>query len=302
MKRFNILSSFWLKIIALITMTIDHVGLLLEMTSDGDLKLLQLSEYFRMIGRLSLPLFIFMIVEGVIYTRSYKKYALRLSIFALAISIVYIVLEYSSLRRYAVSLLRSGNAFLDLLMCSIVIWALRQEDKRKLLVILLSLTLSITSFVVKGIETSTTIQIYWFPCFLTMRYDWFAILLGVGFYYARTLADLYIKYTESKTGMDKEIWIMDNNYQILVNIIAACSLVVSGFVYYACWYLWPNGAFINVRVASIQLMAILSGAFLLLYNGKRGYNKAWFKYSCYLYYPLHIVILAIIYVSLTGGL
>ena len=70
-----ILSSFWLKVIALITMTIDHIGLTFGI------------DPFRYIGRLALPLFCFMIAEGVIHTRNFKKYALRLGIMAAAISL-----------------------------------------------------------------------------------------------------------------------------------------------------------------------------------------------------------------------
>lgn len=304
MKKISVLSSFILKIIAVVTMTIDHVGFLIELLADGELRLLQISEVFRAIGRLSLPLFIFMVVEGVIHTKNINKYFLRLGIIASIISITYMVLEYSSLRKYTVGLLRSGNTFLDLLMVAITIWALKQEDNRKKLFILLPLSLAITSFVVKGVEMSvySSIEtIHWFPCFLTMRYDWFSLLLGVGFYYSYTFADLYIKYMEPKTGMDKDMWVMNGSYRIVTNIISVFTLFLSTLAFYGCYYLW-NGTFVNSRAASMQLIAILSGAFILLYSGKRGYNAKWFQYGAYVYYPLHIVILVIIYITINGGL
>ena len=64
-----ILSNFWLKVIALLTMTLDHVGFLIE-NYNYDLSLA-----FRYVGRLALPLFCFMILEGAIHTKSFKKYA-----------------------------------------------------------------------------------------------------------------------------------------------------------------------------------------------------------------------------------
>ena len=41
----------------------------------------------------------------------------------------------------------------------------------------------------------------------------------------------------------------------------------------------------------IQNAAIIGGAFLLLYSGKRGYNAKWFQYGSYLYYPIHLLVI-----------
>ena len=62
-----------LKIIALITMMIDHYGAIFH----GDIQL------FRIIGRLAFPIYCFLLVEGYMHTRDVKKYASRLFIFAL---------------------------------------------------------------------------------------------------------------------------------------------------------------------------------------------------------------------------
>lgn len=84
-KFFNLFSGNQLKIIALIAMTIDHIGFLL------------LPQYpvLRIIGRLSFPIFAYMIAEGCRYTKNRTKYLLVLSALGIAFQIVYFVADRS---------------------------------------------------------------------------------------------------------------------------------------------------------------------------------------------------------------
>ena len=68
------MSGFVLKLIAVITMLIDHIGAVLF----PDLQI------FRIIGRVAFPIFCFLLVEGLLHTKNTGKYLLRLSLFALA--------------------------------------------------------------------------------------------------------------------------------------------------------------------------------------------------------------------------
>lgn len=77
MKKF--LSNFDLKIIAIITMTIDHIGAIMYPNID----------IFRIIGRISFPIFAFLLVEGFRHTSNKLKYFLRLLLFAVITQPIY---------------------------------------------------------------------------------------------------------------------------------------------------------------------------------------------------------------------
>lgn len=78
------MSSFTLKIIAIITMLFDHAGYAVY----GKLS------WCNYIGRLAFPIFAFQITQGYIHTKNLKKYFLRLGIFAL-ISQIPLMMLYS---------------------------------------------------------------------------------------------------------------------------------------------------------------------------------------------------------------
>lgn len=79
------LTNNQLKIIALVAMTVDHIGVVLF--PDNVL--------FRIIGRISFPVFAYMIAEGCKYTKNRKRYLAVIAGEALACQLVYIVAERS---------------------------------------------------------------------------------------------------------------------------------------------------------------------------------------------------------------
>lgn len=104
MKRLN---TFTLKMIAIITMLIDHVGHVFfpEVT------------LLRIIGRLSFPIFAYVLAEGFVYTKDVKKYLLRLGIFALLSEIPYDLAIMGSVLEFT-----HQNVFFTLFFGVLMLW------------------------------------------------------------------------------------------------------------------------------------------------------------------------------------
>ena len=107
-KKYLFLSESTLKIIAIILMTIDHVALFL-LPSNSDLQIA-----LRAIGRLSMPIFIFMNIEGIYHTRNIWKYFLRLFVLGTIIDIGGIISKYGP-----------GNILIDFSMYTIIFYFLK---------------------------------------------------------------------------------------------------------------------------------------------------------------------------------
>lgn len=100
--KISFLDSDMLKIIAVLTMLIDHLGasLLIEalrfMSAEAYDNWLPIYHVLRNVGRMSFPIFVFLLVEGFFYTRSRKKYLERLLLFSLLSEIPFDLAFYGS--------------------------------------------------------------------------------------------------------------------------------------------------------------------------------------------------------------
>ncbi len=79
-KKSGFLSSNVLKIIAMVTMVIDHANVIFIGAQ---------ANLWRNIGRISFPIFAFLIAEGAVHTKNKLKYAVRLLIFAFISEVPY---------------------------------------------------------------------------------------------------------------------------------------------------------------------------------------------------------------------
>ncbi len=143
-EKYRILSGSMLKLIALITMILDHVTHILLEPMDfanqplfsGAPESLTLYQLGRLIGRTAFPIYCFLITEGYRYTHSRRKYGLNLLIFALISEIPW-NLEHTGTLRF-----EKQNVFFTLLLgyWCICVYEHFQKNKRAMLLSLLGLT------------------------------------------------------------------------------------------------------------------------------------------------------------------
>lgn len=109
-----------LKIIALVSMTIDHFGYIF----------FPQVYIFRYIGRLAMPLFAYMIAEGCFYTRNRLKYFLSIFILGLICFFVYLIVENNL---YINILLVFSFAILLIYLYDLIIKQIKGKDKYKII-------------------------------------------------------------------------------------------------------------------------------------------------------------------------
>ncbi len=141
MKRLN---ANVLKYIAIIAMLIDHVGATIPIWI-GDV---QINQFMRLIGRTTMPIMCYFIIEGYQKTRNVKKYALRLLVFAIISEIPYRLLFPTS----------GSNVIFTLLAGLCALWVYDTlKEKNKLLAALsvMGICVAVTFNIPGFIKTST---------------------------------------------------------------------------------------------------------------------------------------------------
>lgn len=266
------LTGYHLKLIALITMLIDHIAAVViwriyeasfvitgsMQTSGfiGDKLIIWVAEHqdvvysvyeiMRYIGRMAFPIYCFLLVEGFLHTRSVAKYAIRLFVFALVSEVPFDLAITSQWWNMDYS-----NVYFTLVIGLLLIWALSYVEKfyefwqekkwdnflGKLIVI-----------VAGGIV---------------------AIVLG-------SFAEIVLKTDYGMAGVlaIAVIYLFRNTREMGF----ALSILL-----------------LSVMSSSTEILALLMLVPLMKYDGTRGKN---IKYVFYAFYPVHLLVLALICIGI----
>lgn len=229
------LSASLLKTFAIIGMTLDHIGIMFS-----SVLTLEWTCALYALGGLTFPIMAYFIGEGYRKTSDFKKYALRLFIFALIAQIPFTFL-----------LSGTGNVLFTLLLGLITIHLYETMENRMSFKII-------------------------FACFIVMSVflDW--AIMGV------PMVLLY--HTEREKGRLKSI-LLPLLFPLAFGLTELMLFVTTGN---------PSSL---PSIFYIFIGSTLSAPLLYNYNGQKGKT---IKYLFYIYYPLHIMVIAVIRYFLLG--
>ena len=239
------MTTSMLKIIACLLMLIDHMGA----------ALFPEATILRMIGRLSFPVFAYLIAVGYSKTNSFSKYLRRLLIFAVISQIPFSLAfgEQISIHSFSDFLsFFAGSPYPHLnifFTLALGLLAIRTWDKEE----------SRPGKIIGVLALGITAEVF------HTDYSMYGIAMILAFYIFR---DNKIKTVISQTT----VYIIFNALQILLYALNSPGVSIS--------LAWFN-----------QALSILALIFIFTYNGKKGKNL---KYFFYAFYPVHLLVIGLI--------
>lgn len=284
----KIFNSNALKLIAFFAMTLDHIGKILHIFYYGNEVISIISYLFSIIGRLTLPLILFLLIEGFYNTKNLKNYFLRLGMMAFLIGLSEIIISTCFNIKGASLLFYFGNIFIDLLLSLLFLFLINHKNlKIKFLA-----SLPIIYFIISLILQSDLIYLNnltkgilsgFLPQYSLISPIILIIYTIVYFLIKHFKFD---KFSEvEKLSFDINAFLLEiKKYSFIVSIIFL-SLVL-----YILTYVDVN---LNTDF-SIGTYYFLASIFIYFYNGKRGKDNKIIKSAFYLYYPLHICIIYLV--------
>lgn len=209
------------------------------------------NDWLTCIGRISFPIFAFMIVEGYFHTKNLKKYVIRLLVFAVISEIPF-----------------------NLALGSRVFYPIHQN-------VLWSFLISIGLICVneKAKATHKVWKQILAGCATVVLGYILGILTMVDFYHAGILMVLVFYFFRQRNW-----WSYVGQFWCLWYINAE---ILGGFGY-------EISLFSKTYFLHRQTFAMLALIPIWLYRGRQGYHSKVLQYACYVFYPLHLLILGLI--------
>lgn len=238
------LTSNILKLIAIASMTIDHIA----WAAFPEFSTHPAAIVMHILGRIACPIFCFFIVQGYIYTKNFKKYFCRILIFALISHIPYVLTSFNFKDAYSFipcfySIFNQTSVLWGFA-CGLLLIKVNDSSLKPYQKILLSILI----------------------CAISFPADWSCV------------APLIILF----------MWEYKDNF--VKQMISMVLMVSTYFIVYIFA--------INLIYAILQFAVVLAIPLLYFYNGERGKNiyfNKFMKWLFYIYYPLHLTLIYLIF-------
>jgi len=251
-KRIN---SFTLHILAMIFMLSDHLWIIFFPN--------QLWLYA--LGRLTFPIFAFMIVEGFFRTKNRKKYLIRIFFFAIISEIPFNLFSSLAIREVIMLFYPYNNVLWTFLiaLCGLNLLEEIENFKNldKVIRLLGKITISFISIMMAYLIKSD--------------YLGYGVITVFIFYFFR-----------------------EKNYR---NIFFQTISIIILNIFIMPDYEFPFNFFGKEIFIKVQIFAIFSLPIIWLYNGKQGIHNNFIKYMFYFFYPLHLLLIVAVYLYCEKG-
>lgn len=265
-------TSYSLKVLALLLMTLDHIYYYL---GSG---ILPIPHIFTLLGRISAPLFLFAMAEVFSHTHDRMAYLKRLYLASVLMSVGNDLVN--SFLPHPNGAMVINGMFATLFIVGLYIWAIElllgniKKKNWKNIGIALAMVLipigsgiGVTLYMGNTASVSPIGRIVFqalytlvpSPIFVEGSVYW--VFLGTGFYFLRN----------KKIGL------------------SVFYVLMSGFFFFTA--AGEGMTYENLFILNDQWFMVLSLPFILLYSGQRGKKM---KYFFYMYYPLHVYVLVLL--------
>ena len=254
------MTVFVLKLIAIITMMIDHfgAGLFLNLSNNWDIYTL-----LRSVGRVAFPIFAFLIANGCKHTKNIYRYMLRLGILAIASEAFFDLYFWFQ----GVNFLRNTNIFYTLFLGTAGIFLygailkLAEKSSQELKTVPVNLMALLPALLIPVILAEVLSTDY----------------AGAG---VALIILLYVFNTENK---------LSRTALLLIGMFWLYARPIVSFARDGGLAVNFNG--FNEWLFIFSLIPIL---LIYFYNNKQGLNNAVLKWGFYVFYPLHIIFLLVV--------
>ena len=246
------MTQFALKLIALLSMLLDHTAKVLPVTELlstwlGIETAMLVRDTMLVLGRMAFPMFAWFAAEGCRKTADIRKYVLRLLVFAVLSEVPFQLCFYG--RSFAALVPACHNVIFTILLAALAVWGGQVLAARRVPVLAAYL-----------LPALAAIAVGWF---LHTDYNAWGVALILGLYYMRDRKGQFL-------------W--------MAAWITVFQLVWHGWNGSTLSWLSASG--------SIQLLywlgALIGEAVLMTYNGERGPGAKWLFY---VFYPTHLLLL-----------
>lgn len=288
MKR--VLSSFYLKLIAIISMTFDHVGKMLLLFYPRNETIQSIESTFSIIGRLAFPIFLFLIIEGFYHTKDIKKYFARIGGMAILMLIGFLSLAFIPNIVGTNKLINYGNIFIDLLITLSFIYLINHPNKYFKFLSIIPLAYSVIFLLIQSdIISISNGNILKALAGFAPQYSFVTPVILVLYSLIASFRNYYFLKklgTEITSTSLFRIETYDSRANIFSMVIAFLTIIMTLLTF-------AQGLNLNTNFV-VNTYFVFSIIPIMLYNGNLGFNNKIIKSAYYLYYPLSLCIIYLI--------